>query len=80
VASRYRNQRIEDDRWASGTHSLGKVGKYLLTSAAGLPNPQCEPDLRLFHDKMDTRRMSQKVYWQGRIHEVLLPFVAFKTG
>lgn len=81
LASCYRNKQIEDERCASGTYSLGKAGKHLLTSAARLPNPQCQPDLSLFHGKMDTRRRtSQKVYCQGRIHELLLWFVAFKTG
>lgn len=32
--------------------SLGKVGKHLLTSAARMQNPQCEPDLMLPHSKV----------------------------
>lgn len=64
---------MEDYRHASGTHSLGKVGKHLLTSAAGLLNDQCEPDLRLLHGKVGSRgRTSRKVDSQGKTHELVL--------
>lgn len=58
---------------------ISKQHPHLWTSAAGLPSPQCEPDLRVFHGTMGTRRRtSPKLCWQGKVHELLLWFVAFK--
>lgn len=58
VTSSYRlsNQWTAHSRYASSICTLGKVGKYLLTSAARLQNPHCEPDLMLLHSKVHTWR------------------------
>lgn len=53
---RLSNQWMAHSRYASSICTLGKVGKYLLTSAARLQTPQCEPDLMLLHSKVHTWR------------------------
>lgn len=58
VTSSYRfsNQWMAHSRCASSICSLGKVGKHLLKSAAGLQKPLCKPDLMLLHGKVHTWR------------------------